>query len=535
MKKTPIVMKTWAGDEPHDMDYITRSLPSLLASDLPDNIELFIYDDCSPNKQLRTYLESLQKRDNRVKVCFSEINRGPNWAQEQVYAMIQEEYPDAPYYINVDDDVVYHHNWLREMVTALDNCHSIGLNTVITALDMPYRQAFSTLRFGTKKYSLKWKQPALNWLIPKTLYSDVGPFKDEGIAYDTVYSHWMRLKHHPIVCISPSFVQNIGLKGAYARDDTTTASDFIGEGQGYGLTERTVNSLKYTINRIPEKTKRLMDSAARRIAPIRWGTEFLFEGTNDSNQTLAMFSFEEYERLGWTREDACKRVEQVLLAQTDHPCAIHAIRRSMRDTPTWVECKWKFLPNLREIRKLQLSDKKPDASLLFRSILTNLAPLHQAGIVHNKIRQENIYCDDNAYYLAWFGAEITANQKISTNTSETTNLLSSALNRWAKPATKEQCAVAYIESLAPEQLLGDKITPAADIYAAAATTLLALCPELTSYSDFLRVRDQWNQGIFENLSLIEDEKVRTAISNCLNVPPENRPCDASAVLNKLLS
>lgn len=138
-------------------------------------------------------------------------------------------YPDAQFFVNVDDDVIYNPHWFSKLLEAQKELQAFGLNGIFTALNMPWRKPFAELHTQANTYLLKWKPPALNWLIPRRVYDRVGPFVDDGIAYDTSYSHWLRLHGFPTICLTPSYVQNIGTYGAYSRDNKTTATDFVGE------------------------------------------------------------------------------------------------------------------------------------------------------------------------------------------------------------------------------------------------------------------------------------------------------------------
>ena len=61
MAHIPIVMKAWAGSEAHDFEYIRRSLPSLLASKLPPNARILIFDDCSTDPRLGIFLKEIAR------------------------------------------------------------------------------------------------------------------------------------------------------------------------------------------------------------------------------------------------------------------------------------------------------------------------------------------------------------------------------------------------------------------------------------------------------------------------------------------
>lgn len=529
MRKIPLVMKVWAGSEPHDMEYISRSIPSLLASHLPDGLEVIIYDDCSPNTGLREFLKTIANRDARVRIIHGTENKGPNLGQQDVYRQIVDEYPDAPYYVNVDDDVVYHRDWLTRLLTAQSNCRRLGLNGVFTALNMPYRKEHTVIMTQGERYLLKWKQPALNWLIPRDLYDDVGPFRDEGIAYDTVYSHWMRLKNHPVICMTPSHVQNIGLLGAYATDDTTTCRDFMGEGMGDSRLTRLGRSVHFTLRRLPDRLRRALDEAATPVSPIRWGTEFVHEGMGHNGESIAMFSFDDAVRLGWDKHAAARRVIEVQQADVPDAAAILALRTNRQGDPVWVEVRWRFAPNLRELVTLDLPYRKPEPGAIFRAIIRQLIPLHDKRVAHNKIRQDNIYlADDGAdIHLVWLGTEPCPGISFAEQSSaRTVEMLSGALNRWALQETREECAARYLESVAPEVARGQPATPASDVYSAAAVVALGLYTPIRTLDQLAQIRRRWEQGVFSELDPIKDATARSVIKQCLATDPAARPKNA---------
>jgi hypothetical protein len=536
VKKIPLVMKVWAGAEPHDMDYITRSIPSLLASNLPDGLEVIIYDDCSPSPELRKFLGEIASRDSRVRVIRGEINKGPNLGQQDVFRQIVDEYPDAPYFVNVDDDVVYHCDWMMQLLAARKDCRQFGLNGVFTALNMPYRDAHATLVAQGGKYLLKWKQPALNWLIPRDLYEAVGPFRDEGIAYDTVYSHWMRLKHFPVICLTPSYVQNIGLLGAYASDDTTTSCDFVGEGEGHSPFVRLSHAARYTLRRLPGKARRLVDALSHQVAPVRWGTEFVHEGVTRAGESVAMFSFEDAVRLGWDKNAAAHRVLEVQQADWGGASGIRALRRNRQGTPVWVECRWVFSPNLREMAALDLDQRVPAPEAVFSALIQQLALLHDMRVVHNKVRQDNVYSEgsEQGVRLTWLGTEPCPGVRWAGQAErQTIDMLSGALNRWALPEIREAFAARYLESVSPEVMRGEPATPHSDLFAAAAVAVLCNLEPLRTLAELEAIRGRWAQGDFTDLAIIRDSHVRAVMEQCLAVNPETRPASASVAVKLL--
>ena len=271
--RIPIVIKLWAGDNSHDFEYIRQSIPSLLRSDLPKGAEICLFDDCSPNPALRPFLDDLSHTDKRIRLFRFDKNKGPNKGQEDAYRIIRSEYPDSPLYLNLDDDVVYSKTWFNEILLCRQKMLSTGIDGIFSAMNMPLRPHFRRMANGNRVYLLKRRQPALNWVIPNGILKAVGSFKDEGIAYDSVYSYRMRLFGYPIICIKPSFAQNIGLQGAYATDAATTAGDFIGEGEGASRREYLFNSMYFKAWRLYKFLKTQFRYGTQIHGPIRWGSE----------------------------------------------------------------------------------------------------------------------------------------------------------------------------------------------------------------------------------------------------------------------
>lgn len=536
MKTIPLVMKVWAGAEPHDMDYIRRSIPSLLKSRLPDDLEIVIYDDCSPNSSLWQYLREIANKDSRIRLLRGVENKGPNLGQQDLYKQIVEDYPAAPYYINVDDDVVYHRDWLRQLLAARKECRSLGLNGIFTALNMPFREPHSVLTTRTRKYLLKWKQPALNWLIPREIYETVGPFHDEGIAYDTVYSHWMRLKNLSVICLTPSYVQNIGLLGAYATDDTTTSLDFVGEGDNAFNLRQRVHALRYRLRRLPDAVRGLISDSARQIAPVRWGTEFVHEGVTRSGDSVALFSFEDAVRLGWDTSVAAERVQAVQRADPNGSAGILGLDRNRKGVPIRAVCRWEFCPNLRELATLGLAQSQPGPEVIFRALLEQLYTLHENGVVHNKVRRDNVYWADEGkpLRLAWLGTEPCPGMNfLEQKQTRTIDLLSGALSRWPLASTREEFAARYLESLAPEVLRGEPATPQSDLFSTAAVVALTLGGPIITIEQLWHRRRCWAEGSFRELDRVKDEKTRLALEHCLKSSPSERPVNAKTVLQGL--
>jgi GT2 family glycosyltransferase len=224
----PILVKTWSSRASHRFRYIRRSLPDLLASDLPDTAHVIVVDDVSDDPRLLALLERLAAVDRRVEVWRNPRRLGPNGGQEYNVPRLLERHPDAEFLVFCDDDVVYHRGWLQRTVQVAHEARAAGLRGVFTALNVPYRQAYDSRRLPTSEVLLKERQAALNWVVPREIYDEVGPFKDAGIAYDTEYCDRMAALKLPVICLKPSWVQNIGYFGAYQSGTTYTAPDYVG-------------------------------------------------------------------------------------------------------------------------------------------------------------------------------------------------------------------------------------------------------------------------------------------------------------------
>jgi hypothetical protein len=501
MARVPIVMKLWAGAEAHDFEYIARSLPSLLGSELPEEVDILLFDDASTDPRLGMFLRQLSN-DPRVRVFTSTVNKGPNRGQADAYSQVEAEYPDAPYFINVDDDVVYNRHWLRRLLAARDELGSAGVSGVYTALNMPFRRPHATIRTRSGTYLLKWKQPALNWLIPRDVYNRTARFADEGIAYDTVYSHWLRLHGYPIICMTPSFVQNVGTFGAYSRDKTTTADDFIGEGDGDAAGVRLARRVLGTSSRWAGGLRRLLDDV-RTVAPIRWGADMVYEGVTRGGACVAVFGIDDATRIGWSAGSVALRAAEVQRVQREGPFGLRRVARNSRGEPRSVECGWRFLPNLREWKQLGRGDAAIEARRWAGALARELAAFHQAGVVHNKVRRDNVYVepDGSACHLAWLGTEPPP-AAFALDAGWAVEAFGHAVDARAVPAVRERFAVSYCESIAPEILAGHDPTPRSDVFALGATLLFHLTDSVSTFRELRHIRSAWGSAQDVNASRI---------------------------------
>jgi glycosyltransferase involved in cell wall biosynthesis len=273
----PIMIKVWAGNDPHDFRYIRRSLPSLLNSDLPREARVLLINDCSPDPRLQGYLERLAAANPNVEVRVNPRRMGPNEGQQYNFPRVVEQFPDAPFYVLCDDDIIYHPGWLQRLIQVYNEARAAQLTGVFTALNVPARPSYRSVRLPTSEVLLKERQMALNWLVPREVYEAVGPFRVTGLAYDHDYGLRLAALGLPVICLKPSYVQNIGYKGAYQSDDSLTATDYVGRLDwylrlrdfGYSLRRHTVGRARTAVERMPNGwLKRGIVRCGRLLRPL---------------------------------------------------------------------------------------------------------------------------------------------------------------------------------------------------------------------------------------------------------------------------
>ena len=252
----PILIKIWAGSQQHDMRYIRRSIPSLLASNLPNQAKIFLVNDCSTNPQLMPFLKKTIQGHSEVQIITNEKNMGPNDGHVHHVSRLWKKFPQAPYMVCCDDDIVYHPDWLNRLINVYEEANKLGIKGVFSALNVPARPHYDKIRLPTSEVLIKERQMALNWLIPSDVYDMVGPFRNIGIAYDSDYCNRMAQLGLPVICLKPSYVQNIGYHGAYQNDESLTARDYVGSLDIYLIFREYWYKLRRKIinigNRIPE-------------------------------------------------------------------------------------------------------------------------------------------------------------------------------------------------------------------------------------------------------------------------------------------
>ena len=532
--RVPIVIKTWAGDEKHDLKYIMKSLPSLLSSDLPDWVDVVIYDDFSSSTALKDYLSRLHKANEKIRVILGKTNLGPNGAQVAVYKYIDNEYPQAPFYINCDDDVIYHKKWLKMLLEAKNICDRKNIKGVFSALNMPFRKEIQRIKISEQLWGLlKYKQPALNWLIPKQIYNEIGGFVDEGIAYDTVFSHWLRLCGYSVICLKPSYVQNIGKIGAYSKDSTTTAEDFLNE-------KNICSNFFYILWR--KYVKKSYSYLTRKpiffdISPIRWGADMVYQGEDRNGKKNAFCFSQDAMNWGWTQESYNKRVIGVRPLLIEEAMGINKIITNRKGDINTLCFRWEFLPNLRENKWLS-EDKKCNLSIfsLLTQLTNTLCKFHKAGIVHNKIRLENIYLSriEKSANLTWFGNELSDNFAFPEAHKDILDIFSKALDQKANSTIKEKFATRFLETVAPEVIKGQRPSFQSDIFSLGALLLCYMDNDFEKISVWEKKRKNWYKGDFcIDRDNYPNDKLKEILLKCVAEDPKDRFRDACSLQHEL--
>lgn len=525
-------MKVWAGPEAYEFRYIWRSLRSLLASDLGHDADILIFDDCSPNPLLQPFLKQLQAGHPQIRVFRHQENKGPNRGQAEAFKVVDSEYPFAPFFVTIDDDVIYNRAWLQQLLRARQELTALGIDGLYSAINIPFRKSFATLHTHGRAYLLKWKQPALNWLIPRQVYQRVGQFEDQGVAYDTAYSHVARLHRIPVICLSPSLVQHIGVLGAYSRDTRTQALDFVGEGGGDCFLKRLPKQVGKRVLQAWDVIKARRSLGVLDVAPIRWGAEWVYDEFPWRRVSVATFPVDDSADAARTPEQVAERTHEITKAQLPSPVAVRGVRRDWQGRPTNVECLWSFLPNLREFQRFDQLYRPLDCRTLLDALVDALIPLHHAGVVHNKIRQENVYIsqDGKEIYLAWMGTEPTGAFRFSDRT-KILSIFGSALDGRASEDIRERAAVAYLESVAPEVMAGAEPTFRSDVFAVAAVVASTYGSTPRTLPALQARREAWFGGLRQPMDRLH--LVSPVLTACLSADPFQRPADSVELKRRL--
>ena len=249
----PIMIKVWAGNGLSglfDVLYIKQSLPSLLRTDFPKNTQIILVDDKIPNKKIKRYIRALANKYSFIEIWENPKRLGPNKGQEYNVPKLVKKFPEALFYVFCDDDIIYHPLWLKRLIKVYFEAYEMSIKGIFTALNVPFRPHYQEVKLPTSTVLLKKRQAAFNWLLPKDIYQLVGPFKDTGVAYDTDYCDRTEKLNLPVICLKPSYVQNIGYFGAYQNSNIYTAKDFVGDYNYQLKFLDLIGQLRYLLERV---------------------------------------------------------------------------------------------------------------------------------------------------------------------------------------------------------------------------------------------------------------------------------------------
>jgi glycosyltransferase involved in cell wall biosynthesis len=101
------VIPFWSDGKPHRLKYLNLALESIFMQ-TDENWRIYLVDDASPYEPDKLYLKELEKKNNRIKVLFSESNAGPGKARNKG---ILEAYKDqCPFICFLDSDDITENN-----------------------------------------------------------------------------------------------------------------------------------------------------------------------------------------------------------------------------------------------------------------------------------------------------------------------------------------------------------------------------------------------------------------------------------------
>ena len=522
-----LLIKTWDGSESR-RGFIRRSLKSLLESEIPDAVRITVYDDASPSRELLSELTAL-KRTGAINLIAGEHNLGPNKAQEVLGSIMHDSLIREDFFITADDDVLYHPAWFQELLGLYRDLRDRRDVGVFSAINMPFRRSLQVLNRSKGSAILKHRQPAVNWLIPREVYLEAGPFEDEGVAWDTSYCHRLRLMGKAIACLSPSHLQNIGTTGAYATDDTMISLDYIGQPR----LRRIQLGLRWHATRLNGRLRMLVSRDAEILAPVRWGSEFVYEGRDSGGACLLVDDPSQHELSGHDRAKTVERTRKVSAALEREGLRGPIARFSRLGELVRIEHPWRYLPNARELHR----HRRIDASIARRILigtLEALLPLHRQGVIHNKVRPENVFVDiDDTVSLAWAGTEPRVGQNCTTWDSDTScRHFARAVSRWTDASVQRRHAENYMTSLAPEVAAGSEPTVVSDLFSAAAV-VCQLHPSADQDPNGTYSSAAKRRSVGSLAWVGPDPRLYQTLQRLLAENPSDRPASASEALSAL--
>lgn len=204
----PIVLNTW-----NRFPLMQVCVQTLMDSDLPKDIEIYVYDDHSSDERVIPFLQSLPVRLFRFETqqgCDEAIKN----SLKQVYAKLVAEKGDSkvPYLIHVEDDVYFHSQWYWELLKMLDyaNAHDVkvGLATVFRCS----AHATKNEKKMEKVFDYLPHVGAPTLLIHTSLLEKLSP---GGKGFDWDIGSLCQRQGLEIICSKRSWVEHLGQIGAH--------------------------------------------------------------------------------------------------------------------------------------------------------------------------------------------------------------------------------------------------------------------------------------------------------------------------------
>ncbi len=496
MTRFPVVVRTRAESGAGSFERISKSLTSLLESRLPPQADVLVGRDASSDPRLEPFISALKCSHKRLRVMES--------ATLEVAA---REYPDAPFLVTAENDVSYPHDWLEKLIEASEELARIGLKAIVSGESAGAQAPHARIALPRSQASLVWRQRGRMWLLPREVCATVGPFRDEGIDIEARICHTARLHGVAIVCLEPGIVAH----------------------------PRWLEQVRSGARRLAWRARGgAVGGPARILGPVRWGSEWVHEGEIPGGQSRAICNLQELLGLGWDEAEAVRRARSMLEARAPGPFAITAVGSGSTPGGAVAEHAWSYWPSLRELKRYWPQALRDPLDIAC-TILSELAPLHSRGLVHNKARLENVYQDrvTGRVALAWLGIEPHSGTRLWSDDDSLIERLSNALSARTARAIRERYATRFLEFVAPEVIDGVAASPASDVFAAAAVALRACGEELETLSTLRARRRQWEAGVFPEVPRGFPIEAETFLAKCLETNPARRFSGAREALASL--
>jgi serine/threonine protein kinase len=405
------------------------------------------------------------------------------------------------------------------LIKVYDEARRLGINGIFSAFNLPFRQHYETLRLSTSKVLLKWRQAASNWLLPREIYDKVGPFRDVGMAYDSDYTTRTRAYGFPIVCLAPSYVQNIGILGAYNNDWTNTAIDFVGERNRPAGSALVIHSFGQRVRRLLKGAKKdIKFGNYRIIAPLRAGCCWSYEAQNKAGASLVLKLLP---LKNAANQDAIERIlgDSNRRRAITHPNLAKYFEGGCEGEYLHVAFRYIQAPDLLSSVQFNGCFEYGKALPLLKQIASALAKLHEFNITHGNVRPGNVLIEQNKALLTDYGFGLHAIEKnnfvqtikSSNGGDERLFRILQGVDRHARFEVKICLLREILEYSAPEQFSPThEVDSKTDIYCFGATAYYAL----TGRSPFSHIKlSELPEAIFTR-QIVPLEK------HCPDIPPD---------------